>query len=246
MYDEIARIICAAKSVIALTGAGISAESGIPTFRDKGGLWEKYDPMVYAHIDTFHKDPSKYWSIREEFVRDYAKYPPNPGHLALVKMEQLGLLQYIITQNIDGLFHTAGGQNVIEIHGNVRDIDCLSCGRHYVAPNIPQSNLSQGEVPRCESCGGILKPRTVLFGEALPADALETSLRACRNCKVMLVVGTSATVQPVASFPGLAKQNGAVIVDINPNPAFDIADFVIAERASVGLTNLLRAIERLI
>lgn len=246
MYDEIAQIICTTKSVVALTGAGISAESGIPTFRDKGGLWEKYDPMVYAHIDTFHKDPSKYWSIREEFVRDYAKYPPNPGHLALVKMESLGLLQYIITQNIDGLFHTAGGQNVVEIHGNVRDIDCLSCGRHYVAPNIPQSDLSRGEVPRCESCGGILKPRTVLFGEALPADALETSLKACRNCKIMLVVGTSATVQPVASFPSLAKQNGALIVDINPNPAFDIADYIIAEKASVGLTNLLRAIERLI
>lgn len=246
MYDEIAKIILDSRSAVALTGAGISAESGIPTFRDKGGLWEKYDPMVYAHIDTFHKDPSKYWLIRETFVRDYDKYPPNAGHKALVKMEKLGLLQYIITQNIDGLFHTAGGQTVIEIHGNVRDIDCMECGRHYVAPNVPQSDLNKGEAPRCETCGGVLKPRTVLFGESLPPEALETSLDACQHCKVMLVVGTSATVHPVAAFPGLAKRHGAVVVDVNPNPAFgDIADFVIQEKASVGLTNLINAIERL-
>lgn len=245
MYDEIARIMLNAKSAAALTGAGISAESGIPTFRDKGGLWEQYDPMVYAHIDTFRKDPSKYWLIRDEFVRNYAKYPPNPGHLALVKMQELGLLRQIITQNIDGLFHAAGGENIVEIHGNVRDIDCVSCGRHYVAPNVPKADLSKGEVPRCESCGGVLKPRTVLFGEALPADALEASLQACETCKVMLVVGTSATVYPVAGFPDLARRNGAVIVDINPAPAFPFADYTLAEKASAGLTKLLSAIERL-
>lgn len=244
MYDEIARIMLSARSGVALTGAGISAESGIPTFRDKGGLWDQYDPMIYAHIDTFRKDPSKYWTIREIFVREYAKYQPNPGHLALVEMERLGLLQYIITQNIDGMFHTAGGKNVVEIHGNVRDIDCVDCGRHYQAPNIPPSDLKKGEVPRCETCGGVLKPRTVLFGEALPEDALETSLTACQTCKVMLVVGTSATVYPVAGFPDLAQHHGAVIVDVNPNPAFGIADYVIKEKASVGLTNLLKAIER--
>jgi NAD-dependent deacetylase len=133
---------------------GIPLESGIPTFRSKGGLCENYDPAVYASIEVFRQDPSKYWSIRGEFIRNYDAYQPNPGHLALAELEAMGLLRQVITQNIDGLHRKAGSQNVIELHGSLREIFCVKCGKEYRAPHI-----HDGDTPRCE-CGGVLKPNT--------------------------------------------------------------------------------------
>ena len=135
---------------VALTGAGISAESGIPTFRSKGGLWEKYDPMEFSSLEAFRRDPTKYWSLRGEFIRNYDQYQPNEAHLALAELERMGIVQAVITQNIDNLHKKAGSKNVIEIHGNIMEILCLACGREYKAPNVPE-----GIPPRC-SCGGIL------------------------------------------------------------------------------------------
>ena len=218
-YQEVANLLGKRGNCVALTGAGISAESGIPTFRSKGGLWDKYDPMVYASAEVFRQDPSKYWLIRGDFIRDYNKYEPNPGHYALAQLEEMQILRHVITQNIDGLHKKAGSRNVTEIHGSLREIYCLSCNKEYLAPDIPE-----GQPPYCE-CGGVLKPNTVLFGEQLPPEALEKAHHESSTCKIMMVIVTSSVVQPAASLPYLAKQNGAVVIEINPEKAFPGANF---------------------
>ena len=236
LYKEVAGLLLKPGSCVALTGAGISAESGIPTFRSKGGLWEKYDPMVYASAEVFRRDPSKYWLIRGEFIRNYGSYQPNSGHYALATLEKMGILRHIITQNIDGLHKKAGSLMVTEIHGSLREIYCLSCGKEYLAPNVPE-----GDPPFCE-CGGVLKPNTVLFGEQLPHEALETAYQEASTCKAMLVIGTSAVVQPAASLPSLAKQNGAVVIEVNPEKSLASADYFIAEKAGNALTRIVEEI----
>jgi NAD-dependent deacetylase len=239
-YREIAELIVEEKACVALTGAGISAESGIATFRDKGGLWEKYDPVVYASIDAFRSDPSKYWLIRGDFIRNYDEYAPNAGHLALAALEELGVLKHVITQNIDGLHRKAGNRNVIELHGSLREIHCLKCRRTYLAPKVPD-----GTPPYCD-CGGVLKPNTVLFGEQLPPQALEKAYRETANCRLMLLVGTSAVVQPAASLPYLAKRSGAAVVEVNPEKAFDAADYFFAEKAASALPEIVAQVQQLI
>jgi NAD-dependent deacetylase len=229
MIRQVADLILDRQPCVALTGAGISAESGIPTFRSKGGLWEKFDPAVYASIEVFRQDPSKYWSIRGEFIRNYDAYQPNPGHLALAELERLGLLRQVITQNIDGLHRKAGTRNVVELHGSLREIFCVKCRKEYRAPHVPE-----GIPPRCE-CGGVLKPNTVLFGESLPPDALETAWRESGMCRVMLVIGTSTVVQPAASLPHVAKQGGALVVEINLERALPRADYFLEGKAGALL-----------
>ncbi|MGB5424694.1 MAG: NAD-dependent deacylase [Desulfobacterales bacterium] len=236
-YKEVAELLLTLENCVVLTGAGISAESGIPTFRSKDGLWEKYDPMVYASIEVFRRDPSKYWQIRGDFIRNYDTYTPNAAHRALVELEQMGIVRRIITQNIDGLHRKAGSRKVIEIHGSLREIICQQCGRTYLAPNIPEGNP-----PHCE-CGGVLKPDTVLFGEPLPPNALEAAYRESQTCRVMLVIGTSAVVYPAAHLPVMAKQKGAKIVEINLEHAFTGADHVILEKAGTAMARILEAIK---
>jgi NAD-dependent deacetylase len=235
-YIEVAELLLRLKNCVVLTGAGISAESGIPTFRSKGGLWEKYDPTVYASIEVFRKDPSKYWQIRGDFIRDYDSYEPNAAHRALVELENLGIVRQVITQNIDGLHRKAGSRRVVEIHGSLREIICQQCGRTYLAPNIPEGNP-----PHC-ACGGVLKPNTVLFGEQLPPEALEVAIRESSTCRVMLVIGTSAVVYPAAHLPVVAKQHGAKIVEINIETAFPDADHVVLEKAGTAMARILEAI----
>lgn len=239
LYAEVAELILNLKESVALTGAGISAESGIPTFRSKGGMWEKYDPAVYASIDVFRKDPSKYWSIRGDFIRNYNKYHPNEGHYALVDLEEMGVLRSVITQNIDGLHMKAGSKNVIELHGSLRETYCLKCGREYIAPHVPDGNPSY-----CD-CGGILKPHTILFGEQLPQDALMKAQREAMTCKVMILVGTSAVVQPAASLPYSAKDRDAKIIEINIEKAFPGADYFIEEKAGIALPRIVKEVGKL-
>ena len=240
IYKEVAALMADLQHCVALTGAGISAESGIPTFRSKGGLWEKYDPMIYASIETFSEDPSKYWIIRGEFIRNYDTYQPNKAHLALAELEKMGIVRHVITQNIDGLHKKAGSRNVTEIHGSLRETYCLQCGKEFIAPHVPD-----GMPPYCE-CGGVLKPNTVLFGEQLPEGALETAYHESATCKLMLVIGTSAVVQPAASLPVLAQQKGAKIVEVNIERAFPGADLVVAEKAGAGLTGILEEIKKIV
>ncbi len=196
-------------------------------------MWEKYDPFIYASIDAFHKDPSKYWSIRGDFIRSYNRYQPNKGHLALAELEKLGFLDLIITQNIDGLHRKAGSENVIEIHGSLREIFCVKCGRLYIAPDVPE-----GDPPYCE-CGGALKPNTVLFGESLPEDALMMAQVESETCDVMLLIGTSAVVYPAASLPLTARRNNARIIEINIEKSFENSDIFIEESAGIALPAIL-------
>ena len=240
VYKEIAELMVDLKPCVALTGAGISAESGIPTFRSRGGLWEKFDPYVYASIDTFREDPSKYWSIRGEFIRNYDTYRPNKAHLALAELEEMGIVHLVITQNIDGLHKKAGSRNVAEIHGSLRETYCLQCGKQFIAPRVP------GGMPPCCECGGVLKPNTVLFGEQLPQGALETAYHESAACSLMLVIGTSAVVQPAASLPVLAQQKGAKIVEVNIERAFPGADFVVSEKAGDGLSGILEEVKKIL
>lgn len=236
-YIRVAELLLRCHNCVALTGAGISAESGIPTFRSKDGLWGKYDPTVYASIDVFRKDPSKYWQVRGDFIRDYELYAPNTAHRVLAELENLGLVRLVITQNIDGLHRKAGSRRVVEIHGSLREIICQRCDRTYLAPNIPEGNP-----PHC-ACGGVLKPNTVLFGEQLPTEALEAAIRESSRCRVMLVIGTSAVVYPAAHLPVVAKQHGAKIVEINIERAFPDADVVIHDKAASAMARLLETIK---
>ncbi|MGD1999373.1 MAG: NAD-dependent deacylase [Desulfobacterales bacterium] len=235
-YQDVAELLLTLKNCVVLTGAGISAESGIPTFRSRDGLWKKFDPMVYASVEVFRRDPSKYWQIRGDFIRNYDTYRPNAAHRALVELEQMGIVRRVITQNIDGLHRKAGSREVIEIHGSLREIICQQCGKTYLAPDIPEGNP-----PHCE-CGGVLKPNTVLFGEQLPPEALEVAIRESSTCRVMLVIGTSAVVYPAAHLPVVAKQHGAKIVEINIERAFPDADHVVLEKAGTAMARILEAI----
>jgi NAD-dependent deacetylase len=214
LIEPTADILAEAKYAVALTGAGISVESGIPPFRGKGGLWEKIDPMKYAHIDAFLEDPETVWNVLIKDMKTILdKARPNPAHTGLVDLERFGILKTVITQNVDGLHQMAGNRDVIEFHGNFAWQRCQTCDQSIATAKVDLARIP----PRC-SCGGILRPDCVFFGELIPSEALRRSQLVSAACDVMLVIGTSATVQPAATMPYIAKDNGAVIIEINPEP----------------------------
>jgi NAD-dependent deacetylase len=245
MIKKAAEDLSAAKMVTALTGAGISVESGIPPFRGKGGLWEKYDPMEVAHIDAFLQNPEKVWKLLFKDMKEVLdKAVPNDCHKGLAKLEKLGILKTIITQNVDGLHQMAGSGDVIEFHGNMAWQRCMECYKRYPTSQI---NLSQIP-PRC-SCEGILRPDAVLFGEMIPPDALWRSRKVATDCDVMLVIGTSAVVQPAALMPIIAKESGAKIIEINPErtPLTDeISDYLIKGSAGDVMNRILSQMEKML
>ena len=210
-YEKAAKIIKNSKSLIALTGAGISVESGIPDFRGPNGLWERFDPMEYAHIDSFRNDPVKIWKMLFILTEIVENAKPNAAHIALARLEEMGLIKAIITQNIDNLHQAAGSKEVIEFHGNASHLDCIFCGSRY------KSNEFQlkGTPPECPDCGKILKPGAVFFGEMIPQVALIESNRLASAADVILVIGTSAVIYPAASIPYTAKTSGAYVIEIN-------------------------------
>ncbi|MBW1854518.1 MAG: NAD-dependent deacylase [Deltaproteobacteria bacterium] len=214
MTDELimraAKDIVKAKKTVSLTGAGMSVESDIAPFRGEGGIWEKYDPVEYAYIDVLRTNPGKTWILLSEMQEEILKAKPNPGHLSLAQLERMGFLSSIITQNVDGLHHEAGNKNVIEFHGNHRRAYCMECGKQIKSEEISLETLP----PHCD-CGGVIRPDVVFFGEAIPHEALTQSNHDVKSCDVMLVIGTSAEVQPAASLPGIAKSSGATIIEIN-------------------------------
>ena len=238
--SKLKKFVSTSDQIVAFTGAGFSAESGISTFRGAGGLWSKYDPSIYADVNRFRDDPSYYWSFfRDERYPVIKKAKPNDGHFTLVELEKRGKLYRVITQNIDGLHQVAGSSDVIELHGNTRKVNCLNCEKTYTmdeAYKILQKELP----PRC-SCGGVLKPGTILFGEPLPQVALDMAMLASKNCDMFLVLGSSLVVYPAASMPKIAKRNGAtlVIINIDPTPLDDTADLVINGSASKVLSKLI-------
>jgi NAD-dependent deacetylase len=207
-----AAMILEAKHVVALTGAGISVESGIPPFRGKGGLWEKIDPMEYATIEAFERDPSKVWHVLIKDMKGVVEAAiPNAAHEGLVQLERWGLLKAVITQNVDGLHQKAGSSEVVEFHGTFAWQRCVDC-----SSRIATADVSIEEIPpRCE-CGGILRPDCIFFGEIIPPRDLLRSQHLAATCDLMLVIGTSAVVHPAGYMPVIAKENGAKVIEINP------------------------------
>lgn len=212
LLPKAAAVLAGARSAVALTGAGISVESGIPPFRGKGGLWERIDPMTYAHVDAFERNPGQVWEVLFLGLKAVVeKARPNDGHHGLRRLEQLGLLKTVITQNIDGLHQMAGSSDVIEFHGTFNSMRCGHCGHRRDSAQVDLSSIP----PRC-ACGGYLRPDVVMFGEVIDPECLQRAQMLASCCDVMLVVGTSATVEPAAYLPVIAKRAGAFIIEINP------------------------------
>jgi len=245
LIKQAAKDLAACKEAVALTGAGISVESNIPPFRGKGGIWEKFDPMEYAHIDAFMNDPVKVWNALLKDMKDVVdRAAPNPGHLGLARLEALGKLKTVITQNVDGLHQLAGNTDVIEFHGNFAWHYCLLCKTRLKTGDVDISRIP----PRC-TCGGIFRPEVVFFGEMIPTQALWRSRQAASKCDLMLVVGTSAVVQPAALMPVIAKQAGAKVIEINPEITpltGSISDYLIQGKAGETLSAILAELDALL
>ncbi len=214
---EAARRLAATRKAVALTGAGISVESGIPDFRSPGGLWEKFDPMEYAVIDAFHANPEKIWKMLRDLTGLVTNAKPNPGHVALADLERLGCLRLIVTQNVDGLHQEAGNGNVVEFHGSGRTLVCLSCRDLFPADDFDLEDEATFP-PTCGKCKKILKPEVVFFGEGIPEEASNTAFKEAQECEIMIVAGTSATVAPASSIPIIAKRSGAYVIEVNLEP----------------------------
>lgn len=245
LIQKAAADLAQAKMVSALTGAGASIESGIPPFRGKGGLWEKYDPMEVAHIDAFIQNPIKVWNLLIKNMKDIVdQAQPNDCHKGLARLEELGKLQTIITQNIDGLHQMAGNTDVIEFHGTFAWQRCMECNTHIETRHVDISQIP----PHCQ-CGGILRPNAVFFGEMIPQEALWRSRQVATDSDVMLVIGTSAMVQPAALMPVMAKESGATVIEINPESTLltnDISDYLIKGPAGDSINRILANLNALL
>jgi NAD-dependent deacetylase len=245
--EEAARLIHPADHVVALVGAGISVESGIPPFRGPGGLWTKHGEPDMRGYDRFLENPKEWWEQRisgsgsyQELIDALAKAKPNTGHTAMKEMEDLGFLKHIITQNIDNMHQEAGSKAITEIHGNRTKLRCLTCSQRWPLDEFAIDELP----PTCPECGGVVKSDTVMFGEPIPRDALEECIQQTQVCDCMLMVGTSATVYPAAGFPLDVKRSGGKLIEVNPNetPLTELADVVL--RAPSG-ESLPLVVERL-
>ena len=237
LIRKTARAIRQSQKVVALTGAGISVESGIPDFRGPAGLWEKFDPMEYATIEAFTADPQKVWGMLREMGELVAKSQPNPAHIALAKLEEMGLLSSIVTQNIDNLHQAAGSKRVIEFHGNSNKLVCMTCNRLYGRQEIDTETIP----PRC-ACTGVLKPNVVFFGEPIPWGAHLEAREEAGRCQMMLVIGTSAVVSPACDLPVIAKRAGATVVEINVEETQltpHISDWILKGSAGAILQSVL-------
>jgi NAD-dependent deacetylase len=251
LVEQIARWASAAKRGVAFTGAGISTESGIPDFRGPGGFWERNDASKFT-IQNYIRDPEhrkERWRMAVKggfFMR--TDLEPNAGHIALAKLEELGSIRGVITQNIDGLHAQAGNQVVLELHGTARRIACLSCGESWPAPEILQRVKDGEEDPQCSYCGGILKSATVSFGQQLPTDVVEEAHRWSLEADFFLVVGSSLVVYPAASFPQMARQVGAKLVIVNREATDQdsTADAVVHGDAGPTLSAIAERVEKLV
>lgn len=242
LINRSAELIYNSKHTIALTGAGISVESGIPDFRSKDGLWSRYAPEEYATISAFREDPEKVWRMLREMEELVLGAKPNPAHIGLGELERMGYLKYIITQNIDNLHQAGGARNVIEYHGNSSTLSCLWCGNSY---NVEEK---RGEYPPLCKCGKILKPDVVFFGEPIPPYALTKSFQLAASSDLLMIIGTSAVVSPANTIPSIAKQNGAKIIEINLEETHltsTITDIFLKGKAGEVVPALVKEVKRL-
>jgi NAD-dependent deacetylase len=209
--EELAGLIRSSERVVALTGAGVSVPSGIPDFKTPGnGLWAKVDPMAVATIDAFHRDTKRFWDFYRPRFHDLADKEPNPAHEALAALERRGLLEAVITQNIDRLHRKAGSEDVIEVHGSIATASCTSCPASYPLEQVESLFDAEG-IATCNGCAGKVKPDVVLFGEMLPADAMARAEELCSGADLLLCVGSSLEVFPVAGLPEMTLGRGGRI-----------------------------------
>ena len=252
--ENAARILAAADYAIALTGAGLSVESGIPSFRGPDGLWTKYGQPSNLSYRVFSRDPQDWWERRlsDEVTPGNPTYDlkdavdnalPNPGHVAVAEFERAGVLKAVITQNVDDLHRRAGSLNLLEIHGNRNYLRCIGCGwrrprAEYAITDVP---------PICRECGGVIKLDTVMFGEPIPAATLAACFAETQRCDAMLLVGTSGAVNPAAQLPILARERGAQIIEVNPEPTqlTPYAHTVITAAAGEILPHIAEAVQNL-
>jgi NAD-dependent deacetylase len=239
--ERAAELIAAACRGVAFTGAGISQESGIQTYRGQGGLWNSTNPAT-SSIDFFVNDPGAYWKVARERGERLLAARPNAAHEALVELELRRNLLAVVTQNVDGLHSLAGSKDVIELHGNGREVVCLDCGNREPRSHV-QARLEEELPPRCLRCDGIhLKPAAVFFGEAMPAGATGRAFRLAEGCDLMLVVGSSLVVYPAAQVPLVAHDAGAPLVILNaePTPFDELATVILRGRAGDLLPELVK------
>ncbi len=248
--EEVARLILTSKRIVVFAGAGLSTESGIPDFRSPGGVWDRYDPEDFYFQNFLSSELSreKYWQMATEMYEPMKKAQPNLAHLAIAEMERLGKLDCVITQNIDGLHFKAGNSEgkVIQLHGTAMSVSCLSCGRRYDRDEI-QERLRKGlKAPRCDDCGGPLKPATISFGQSMPERETQEAHHRSSLSDLFVVIGSSLVVQPAASMPLVAKRNGAKLIIINRDPTSydDMADLVIHGQAGSIMDNILKEVKR--
>ena len=237
--EELINALAKSKSVAVLTGAGISAESGIKTFRDPDGLWSKFNPAELASMDGFMSNPTLVWEwyqFRREVI---SKAEPNAGHYAIAEMQKLFEDFTLITQNVDRLHQKAGSVDVAELHGNIIDNFCIKCK----TPFLEQISPVEKEMPKCRECGGMIRPAVVWFGEMLPHEALFRAESAAKRAHVFITAGTSAEVYPAANLPIIARHAGAVVVEINPNDTAisGYMDFCLREPSGVALPQIINA-----
>ncbi len=237
-----------ARSIAVFTGAGVSAESGIPTFRDAlTGLWERFDPMQLATAEAFLRDKALVWGWYEWRRMKVCQSQPNPAHHAIAGLQRCGRKVTVVTQNVDDLHERAGSADVIHLHGSLHAPRCFSCAR----PFVPDESAEEPEggrrlaPPTCPACGGDVRPGVVWFGENLPEGAFEQALEIMRTCELLIVIGTSGLVQPAASLPAVAREKGARILQINPHPTplDKTADWTLHGAAGEVLPAIIRAMD---
>lgn len=212
-FQRAAQLLQSSKKVVALTGAGVSTESGIPDFRSAGGLWSRFDPHEYGTLGAFKQDPVKVWRMLAELL-EVTGARPNPGHFAMARLEELGRLSGIITQNIDGLHQKAGSREVVEFHGSLEGFSCLACGLRTTLAEVQAGSLP----PRCRRCQNILKPDIIFFDELIPVTVLVRTEELLRGADLLLVIGTSCQVVPASSLPARVLEQGGSIIEINLSP----------------------------
>lgn len=218
IHDAARRIVAwlaESTSAVAFTGAGISTESGIPDFRSPGGVWAKNEPVYYDDFMRFADSRYEYWRQKAEAHRDFADASPNVTHEMLARWERQGALRGVVTQNIDGLHQAAGSQSVLELHGTAREIACLDCDWRGPADPWVQNFLAEDQVPPCPECAGRLKHATISFGQSLPREVLQTAMNWSSECDLFFAMGSSLVVEPAASLPRLASDQGARLVILN-------------------------------
>ncbi len=231
MISKVKQIIHGSKNIVAFTGAGISVESGVPPFRGENGIWNKYNPKIFD-IDYYYSNTAEDWEIiKEIFFTEMKQYKPNAAHLGLAKLEKMGILKGVITQNIDNLHTLAGSKNVVEFHGNTRQLVCTKCGENQDI----SINFIKQKTPQCPKCNGLMKPDFVFFGEQIPPLAFQKSVELTNIADTFIIIGTTGIIYPATEIAYQVKRNGATIIEINIKPSEytnQITDFFVEGKAA--------------